>query len=465
MRVLIADDEELIRFTLRDMIKEASLTVTDIYEAANGRDLIQQFRSHPVDLVLADIRMPGLSGLDAMEELKEEKAHWVILTGHADFEYARKALQLGADDYLLKPPSAQELEKVLHRIQSLIVKEKSEEQRLLEHSLNHIISGSSAYDYESKLQGKGFWSGLLIYLDNSHKEQESLEIRNRVSRNLRDFFNTTECGGLISAIVTLETGCLFLCLFSTSPINFDAKISTLMQTLLSEEQNYHIIGIPEEDEFNRFAENWKSVESQGWQRFVSPPGSFLKIREDLPPELEGFCQKLEEWIVLKPDKREAEDLQILLEESKQAESYEEIKMNLKSMFPKARGDSIVAILKNIGHQSRTDSNSSRSVLVDQAKRIIAEHFHEEIGIAQIAYNLEVTPNYLSSLFRKHTGIAFTKYITNIRIEKAKELMKDSNLNVKEITSEVGYRSSRHFSAIFRQEEGVSPTEYIKSCRT
>ena len=463
MRILIADDEELIRFTLRDMIQESALVVSDIYEAANGRELIRQFQNNSVDLVLADIRMPGLSGLEAMEELKEEKAHWVILTGHADFEYARKALQLGADDYLLKPPSTQELEKVLIRIQSLIDKEKAEEQRLLEHSLNYVISGSSAYEYEELLQSKGFWSGLLVYLNSARKEQESLEIRNRVSRHLRDHLNSSE--NHKSGIVSLDTGCLFICLFAEKPVNIASEILSLMKTLLPGEQNYHIITIPGESEFSKFAQNWEYVEQQGWQRLITAPGSVLQIRENLPEDTENFCRKLEEWVVLKPDKRESEALDELVRESTRAEAYGEIAMNLKSMFPDSSDDSIQATLKNIARQNRREPHQSHSVLVDRTRRMIAEHFHEEIGLAQIAYNLEVTPNYLSSLFRKITGTAFTKYITDIRLDKARILLRDSNKNIKEIASEVGYKSSRHFSAVFRQEEGVSPTEYIKSCRT
>jgi two-component system response regulator YesN len=465
VRILIADDEELVRFTIKDMICETNLVMTEIHEAANGRELIEQFRLNPPDLVLADIRMPGLSGLDAMEELKDEKAHWVFLTGHADFEYARKALQLGADNYLLKPPSKEELEKILTQIQFLLVKKRKEEQRLLEHSLNHIISGTSAFEYEPELQQNGFWSGYLIYLDSSRNEQESLEIRNNVSRHLREYFCSTEYGSTKAGIVSLESGCLFLCRLDKIRPKGEKEISSLLASVHSQDNNYHIIGIPGDIDFARFSQNWESIEKKGWQRFLSPPGAVLHIRDDMAGPVERFCRKLEEWITLNTDERETVITEDLERESIPAEVYEGVRQNLRALFPDSAGDTIASILRTIDHKKKPVALQSRSVLVDQAVRIIEEHFQEEIGIAQIAYRLEVTPNYLSSLFRKHSGIAFTKYITDIRIERARSLLKNTNLNIKEIASKVGYRSSRHFSVVFRQEEGVSPSEYIRSYRT
>ncbi len=238
MKILIADDEELVRFSLKDMIDKSSLNA-EILEASGGRQLIRTFREERPDLVLADIRMPGCSGLEAMKELRDEEGYWIILTGHADFEYARSALKLGALDYLLKPPSPEELLAALRRAEKLL---------------------------------------------------------------------------------------------------------------------------PEPE------------------------------RED--------------------GDREAEE-------------------------------------------------SSGSLLVDRAVRIIDKRYKEELGIAQVAYDLNVTPNYLSSQFRRHTGKAFTRYITEKRMALARDLMENSNLNIKEISSGLGYRSSRHFAALFRRETGESPSDYIK----
>jgi len=464
MKILIADDEELIRFTIKDMIEESSIQKADIREAFNGRELISEFRRDKPDLILADIRMPGFSGLDAMEELREEKAHWIILTGHADFEYARQALKLGADDYLLKPPSLEELEKALLKIQKKILIEESENQRQLEHSLNQIITGSTDYEYEPDLQQRGYWSGWLIFLDSFLEEQQSLEIRNNLSRILRESLCSTHRFFERTGVVCLDRGSLFLCCFNSSEAETTLDLPDLLNSSLPEGQNIHIFKIPGDTDFRVFKQNWERVEQGGWQRLIHSPGTVQEIREDLPGKLEEFCKNLEEWITLSPDERDAEELENLMNLSGQAESFNAILENMQFLFPGTTETSITGILKESEHRVQISANQQRPILVDQAIRIIQEQFHDELGIAQIAYQLKVTPNYLSSLFRKHTGVPFTKYMTDKRIEKSTTLLKETNLNIKEIASQVGYRSSRHFSSVFRQEVGCSPTDYIKIYR-
>jgi two-component system, response regulator YesN len=253
MTLLIADDEELIRFTVRDMIAEFPFTFDRVLEASNGTELMKLFREESPRIVLTDIRMPGLSGLDALENLGEEREEsiWILLTGYSDFEYARKALKLNVLDYLLKPPSPDELQKTLE------------------------------------------------------------EARSRI------------------------------------------------------------------EEYER-------------------------IRGER-------------------DEQEGRD----------------------GPLPGNKG----------------------ALLAEQAKNIAEEQYDREIGIAQVAFMLQVTPNYLSAVFHNHTGMKFTRYLTDLRLEKAKKLLAESSLTVKEIAGRVGYGSGRYFSGLFRQETGISPTDYMKRYRS
>jgi two-component system, response regulator YesN len=118
MRVLIADDERPARFVLRSLLEEIGFPGEGIEEAAGGRELVELSRARRFDCAFVDVRMPGLDGLAAIEEAASDSplTRWVIVSSHAEFEYARSALRLGVTEYLLKPVGVEELAACLQRL-------------------------------------------------------------------------------------------------------------------------------------------------------------------------------------------------------------------------------------------------------------------------------------------------------------------------------------------------------------
>lgn len=118
MKIIIADDEEYVRFELRELLLEIC-SDPEITEAVNGTELLDKLSRISFDVAFVDIKMPGFSGLEAIEKVESGYLHieWIILTGYSDFEYAKKAITLGITEYLLKPVSKKELEQVLIKIE------------------------------------------------------------------------------------------------------------------------------------------------------------------------------------------------------------------------------------------------------------------------------------------------------------------------------------------------------------
>jgi two-component system, response regulator YesN len=245
MKILIADDEEYVRYELKELLLEIRIDL-DISEVVNGTELLNKIDLQSFDAAFVDIKMPGFSGLEVIEKIvpKNLQTEWIILTGHSDFEFARKAISLGVTEYLLKPVSKEDLEQVLVKIETNLARK----------------------------------SGKLII-------DESIE---------------------------------------------------------GSEDTIH--------------------------------------------------------------------------------------------------------------------------LVRSAERIVRERFSEQIGVAQIADELGVTPNYLSTLYKKFTHKTFTKHITDIRMTKALEILKQTGISVKDATELLGYSSSRHFARLFREYYDISPSDYIRKCR-
>ena len=118
MRLLIADDERPARYVLRSLLEEQGFETDSIDEAAGGAELVEAARARPPECAFVDIRMPGMDGLAAIEVASREcpLTRWVIVSSHAEFEYARGALRLGVNEYLLKPVRAEELAACLGRL-------------------------------------------------------------------------------------------------------------------------------------------------------------------------------------------------------------------------------------------------------------------------------------------------------------------------------------------------------------
>jgi two-component system response regulator YesN len=469
MTLLIADDEELIRFTIKDMIKDLGLDFDRIYEAANGTQLTSLCREHRPDIALVDIRMPGKSGLEAIRELKGVKdlpTQWIILTGHADFNYAREAVRLGADDYLLKPPSPDELGNTLSLAMDRSVAGRRKRNTDFERRLMAVFNNTSAPAYDPLFSEKGVWSGVVLCLDSTLSQKEALRIQRSYAGSLRSEFLSRLPSSCRGALTTLDDGKLLISIFIQNSGEGDRELVPAPPG----ERALSFRRIPLEKQ-----KNFKGYLEELDRTSAVLPLRFLSSGEALPESSGGdadrlrFCLKLEEMI-LRAGASRKEEMDSLVQELSEmdvpfpAEQQKALKDQLSCLFPTAAGENYRDILQALKALSPAEQGDRHSVLVQQTLRILRDRFQEDIGIAQIADTLQVTPNYLSSLFRKHTGTPFTRYITELRINRSRQLLKETSLNIKEVATEVGYHSSRHFSFLFRQETGMSPTEYIKRYR-
>jgi len=119
MKILLADDERLIRLGLKSMIEELYPNMHQFFEVENGEKLLKQLEKEIPDLIFLDIHMPMLTGLQAFSQFHMRKIPVVMLTGYAEFSYAQEALKLGALDYLLKPASLEEVRATMEKAASL----------------------------------------------------------------------------------------------------------------------------------------------------------------------------------------------------------------------------------------------------------------------------------------------------------------------------------------------------------
>ncbi|GJM82938.1 hypothetical protein HMSSN139_54340 [Paenibacillus sp. HMSSN-139] len=135
-KVLIADDERIIREGIRDSVDWESLRLTVVAEAEDGEEALEMAIRHGVHILLVDLNMPIMDGIELMKRVREQlpECKIVIITGHDEFAYAQKAIRLQVKDYILKPANPAQLEKVLRQVRGELEEETSKQQQWQEAS-------------------------------------------------------------------------------------------------------------------------------------------------------------------------------------------------------------------------------------------------------------------------------------------------------------------------------------------
>lgn len=155
-RLLIADDEPLVKERLTITIPWKDFGISQVMTAADGKEALELALKHGIDIIITDIRMPIMDGIELLEALAVQhcKAKVILISGYADFQYAQKALRLGAIDYVMKPVIADELIKIVLRITDIIKRERDDQQKL------HFAS-QQIHENLDVLRKEFFWNTIL----------------------------------------------------------------------------------------------------------------------------------------------------------------------------------------------------------------------------------------------------------------------------------------------------------------
>ncbi|MFC7442068.1 response regulator transcription factor [Laceyella putida] len=494
MRVFIADDESLVRLSLRSMLEELdSFPVRIVEEAANGEEMIERLKECQPDIAFVDVRMPKCNGLEAIKTGKtiSPRTQWVILTGFSEFSYAQEAIRLGAANYLLKPASPEELEKVLHDLYLSYQDQLKRQNKAFANEMMALFHGLSAVE---EINGDGLPSnsrflGAVFYVD-SHLPEKTIAERLRksafeIQRIITKFLSpdsrialfplpngewmTIGCWGFTNGSEGKKRINLYFDEIKAGFTRFSAEdLSITMihgkechsidslyrQASLIQEHSpcRTVVGMNRCWRFEDLQIHHKDSMMRGLSELLISISKFYKEKRYL--EFMKTLTKLEKYrYPLNDDEKLWDHAQKFLKVSTGCEWTGGKDFNTWLNKLQAHGENLLT-------HNQKDENRQHDA-VDQVIAFIDQHYMNDIGIGQIAETLGVTPNYLSTLFRKKTGTTFMKYLTRIRMLKAKELLTKSDIQVQQVAEQVGYYSVRHFTKLFTEFAGCYPSEYRK----
>lgn len=497
-RVLIVEDMDLTRDDIIHLIDWEKYGFELLPDARNGKIGLEYAKRYAPDIVITDIKMPVMTGLDMVEALmKLEKTPIIILlTAYEEFELAKRALQMGVQTFLLKYEIDEErLLGELNRGAKELKKRKNIEELKLREKLRHIMKGNFEvfYEEENILGWKG--SSSLFFLQLSFCDSAERIDEGR----LQDILEQSIEGEKFRIVYMEEKGIVIfrknkLYLSETQKRDTEKHFAVQIQEVLIKELKKKVV-IALGGTIRRNKDIllcWKKAEKV-MQNYVFEKGSC--ILENLPQE-----EKEEPSENLKRNMREIEislnrgsfervlecldeiridvvrnknfycykkvlrKLMYLLEEKGQGMERKEIEERigiLKEIYRRITFFTFCEEFKKVVEIIEEEEREQFSGKIRYMKGYIQEHYAEEISLNDLADHIGMNSMYLSWLFKKEMGINFSAYLTKVRIEKAMELLKQGEYKIYEISQMVGYQTVQYFSTVFKKETGKSPKDFCR----
>ncbi len=508
-RVIIVDDEPVIRRGLRETIEWDALGLEVAGEAADGIEALKLIRETNPEILITDIRMPDMDGIQLIREVKklETNIKITILSGYSDYDYLKAAIRLGVDNYLLKPIDNDELVSNLKNAVSEIEKEAAVSLQIRQgtvllrsNTLRRLVTGNIRPE---ELKEKAEF--LHIPLDAEKYLCAVCATGRQASGDRRDaFFRETVSEKKDGQLAFMDgDGNLALLLYTRGEGEGREEARKLLETLAETAQR-----------------EWEIPLMIGAGEFTEGTEGIRQSYESAKEALE-YCAFLKNggvvWASEVPETAQAEQIPDRIDYGRmkeyirrgEAETLKEyLDSSLTAMTAEA-GASLHRIRNLMMHiavrttdcfrgiygsmnafrepadfdyarlftlKSFTDMRSwlfrlcdglfaanrallgRSSSLVGLAVDYITEHFREGVTLRQVAADCHANTSYLGQIFRKETGSAFTDYVNALRIQEAQKLLANPTLKVYEIAEQVGFTDYHYFLKIFKKVTGKSPTD-------
>lgn len=492
MNVLLADDEFLVRSSIRSMLLELDMGIHIAAEACDGEELVSKVKKYAPDLVFVDIKMPKLDGLNAIRSIKAQypDVAWIVLTGFPVFEYAKESMELQVKKYLLKPVSMADLRDAVDSVRRDGLERLSKRNFEFEHDLSALINRyimPASLDPHSALLTCHF-IGAVLLRDSCEKGEASAAEQKQYYAFLSDRREQLTDSQIRSAFLPLGKGA-FAVIFAWDPAGgrnarkkAEAFLGALIEFAKKTVSRRGGEAVLYGGECADFAELLTQLEEM--QRMI-PLKTMLCFQESV--SMEDLAQK--RCCLSLQALRISELLYSVVNQycsgslSEYGKSVDQLEFYLTSngLTPEAVApfqailqclvqtesfsdvSALARALRTLGERDLQDGPAGGD-LVDQAILFINSNYMHNIGIAQIAGLLKVTPNYLSALFHKKTGESYMRFLTRTRMQKARELLLTSeNPKISQVSRQVGYYTVNYFTKLYKEYFGLSPSQdYTKN---
>ena len=502
MKVIIVDDEKIIRQGIKTFVPWEKLKCTMVGEAANGLEALQLMDEVNADIIISDIRMPLMDGLDLSRELrlKYPGCKVILLTGYEDFEYAKKALQYQVEDYLLKPVGDDELTRVIEKtvgkleaeslqkkknthLKSVVIENKDS---ILKHYIENLISGEIPEsklllyleDLNINIVEDGLYQLIIIFPNQNFSDliipensfdipymmdglegrlvlyycdpQEELFFKNLNFKNISAAVGSKVEGirNLQKSFKEAESACSYR-FFLNSPalINHSdmETIRTRFLRTLPAPISYENIEIKVVEMFHSLHPDKSDLLSRLLHSCV--------LDGNRQEDYIRYCRRLYN---LARKEVERKGIKISLNKNDPFESvnhYDQWK-TIQYKTEEIYFELEKTVLKS--------SENQFSLITSRTISYIENHFKEDISLSSIADSLGVSESHISRIFKKETGTNFVPWINRFRVEYSLDLLASGEYKLYNIADLSGFSDYKYYTRQFKRFMGLSPTEFRKN---
>lgn len=534
IKVFLVEDEMVIRRGIKNSIDWEKEGYIFCGEASDGELAYPMIIKEKPDILIIDIRMPFMDGLELCKLVKKELPNIkiLILSGYDEFDYAKEAIRLGVTEYLLKPISSGKLQEALNGVSESIRREKEdkdlvrkymeemrentehEKQKFFEQMIAGNLSMADALEtgkkYEMNLSA-GMYNLLLFRFTLGEENRKSGELLGEAEYAIEKLTERLE---YVFEFQRGVEGWAFL-LMADNEEQMSERVKELSKDLEEIMKNYSTIayfgGIGQPvARLRELEESFREAERALAARFTMELNRIISVEDirmaqnvDTLDDIEitsfgeiektrtmlekflnnGAEDEIDEFVDVYINELPEENLKSVLmrqyiimdayivmmsfcekiegiEGEMQAQS-EELKNSMKtSQTLEEIKNYIRMLLKKIIEVRDTISGRRYSDIIEIAKdQIRKTYMSDEISLNTIAAEVGMSPSYFSSIFSKEMGKTFVEYLTEIRMDRAKELLMCSSMKTSEIGYEVGYKDPHYFSYIFKKTQNCTPKEF------
>lgn len=529
LKVFLVEDEFVVREGIKKNVNWEAHGYEFCGEASDGELAFPMIQKLKPDIVITDIRMPFMDGLELSRLIKKEMP-WIeiiILTGHQEFEYAKEGIKLGVAQYLSKPISGEELLREVGEVavrieekrKELEIKEKYEkemEENLLKEQkelFQYLVTGSksvtellelgeklgmdlSAMWYSivlmktqstnhaqdeysnSIIEIEGRWKKLddkmqvltfdrnlegkaILFRADSKEELEQLQkdYLNQMKEILDEYEQVRYFGGIGEPVNRLrELSVSFERASHAFAHRYLIGDSRILSSTDMEQSVYQ-----EQDEFHINDVNTKQIDRNKIKEFLKlgDKGEVIYFVDEFFKALGAGVMKsniFRQYITMDAYFCVVDFVEGLQLQREEIEAPDVMSGALQSQ--ESAIQYVIRIMtKAVELREKTASNRYGDIVDEVMSYIEKNYAQEDLSLNLLASHVNFSPNHLSMIFSQQTGQTFIKYLTDFRMNKAKELLRCTNKRSSVIAMEVGYKDSHYFSYLFKKTQGMTPTQY------